>query len=65
MSCRKSKLKHIDCKQEWVKTLRNKDIFVPVHVDTEVNIADFFTKILSAPRFKTLRDMFMISQKLD
>ena len=45
--------------------LRNKDIVVPVHVDTEVNIADFFTKILSAPRFKTLRDMFMISRKLD
>ena len=45
--------------------LRNKDIVVPVHVDTEVNVTDFFTKILPAPRFKTLRDMFMISQKLN
>ena len=64
-TCKKSKLKHIDCRQEWVKMLRNKDIVVPVHVDTEVNIADFFTKILSAPRFKTLRDMFMIPRKLN
>ena len=27
----KTKLKHIDCCQEWVKTLRNRDIMTPVH----------------------------------
>ena len=32
----KTKPKHIDCRQEWVRTLRNRDIMTPVHdiVDT-------------------------------
>ena len=56
----KSKLKHIDCRQEWVLTLRDNNIIVPQHVDTEFNIADIFTKILARPTFVKLRDMFMV-----
>mgnify|MGYP001278094828 FL=1 len=59
-SVKKSKLKHIDCRQEWVKTLRDKDIVTPVHVHTDLNTADFFTKILSQPKFTDIRDRFMV-----
>jgi hypothetical protein len=56
----KSKLKHIDTRQEWVQILRNKDILVPVHVDTKLNIADIFTKILSKEDFYFLRGLIMM-----
>ena len=55
----RSKLKHIDVRQEWVKTLRDKNLIKPVHVNTKVNIADILTKILTALDFIRLRDMIM------
>ena len=58
-SAYKSMLKHIDARQEWVRMLRNKDILRPVHVDTKLNVADLFTKILSTGDFKRLGDMIM------
>ena len=58
-SCFKSKLKHIDCRQGWVKTLRDKDILQAVHVHTDDNFADIFTKILSVAVFKRLRDRML------
>ena len=56
----KTKLKHIDCRQEWVKTIRDKSIVTPVHVHTDLNTADFFTKILSPAKFLDIRDRFMV-----
>ena len=61
----KSKLKHIDCRQEWVKVLRDKNICIPVHVDTQVNLADMFTKILDATTFERLRSMIMYRLELN
>jgi hypothetical protein len=58
----KSKLKHIDARQEWVRTLRNKDVLIPKHVDTQSNVADIFTKILAPSTFIKLRDMVMIEK---
>ena len=55
----KSKLKHIDCRKEWVGMLRDRKICTPVHVDTKLNLADFFTKILPLTDFVTLRKMIM------
>ena len=55
----KSKLKHIDCRQEWVKTLRDKSIMTPVHVDSKDNLADLFTKILNCETFTRIRDAIM------
>ena len=52
----KTRLKHIDQRQQWVKVLRDKNISEPVHVPTEFNLADLFTKILPPHRFKLLRD---------
>ena len=51
----KSKLKHIDCRQEWMKILRNRSICTPVHVDTKDNLADLFTKLLPMGDFERLR----------
>ena len=60
-TAQKTKLKHIDCRQEWVQTLRDKSIMVPAYVPSEENVADILTKILGPQDlvFTTLRDMFM------
>ena len=55
----KTKLKHIDVRQKWVQTLRDKSILRPIHVDTKDNSADLFTKILGKQDFIRLRDMIM------
>jgi len=55
----KTNLKHIDVRQKWVQTLRDKSILRPVHVDTKDNVADLFTKILGKQDFIRLRDMVM------
>jgi len=55
----KSKLKHIDCRQHWVKTLRDKNIVIPRHVDTRDNLADIFTKILDKHTFQKLFSRLM------
>jgi hypothetical protein len=59
-SAQRTKLKHIDCRQEWVRMLRDKDICNPVHVDTKKNLADIFTKILPKADFERLRDSCMV-----
>ena len=52
----KTKLKHnvIDCKQEWVRMIRDKTILKPVHVESALNLADLFTKILDRATFERL-----------
>jgi hypothetical protein len=59
-SVNRSKLKHIDCRQEWVKMLRDKNILKPVHVDINDNLADIFTKILTPQDFIRLRNQMMM-----
>jgi hypothetical protein len=61
----KSKLKHNDCRQEWVQTLRNKKIVTPVHCPSKDNLADLFTKILPAYDFIRLRDQMMVTVPQD
>ena len=58
-SAGKTKLKHIDCRQEWVQTLRDKKIVKAEHVPTKENIADLMTKILDIKTFTYLRDKCM------
>jgi hypothetical protein len=43
----RSKLKHINRRQHWVKVVRNTSILVAEHVNTKDNVADVFTKILN------------------
>ena len=59
-SCKKSKLKHIDCRQEWVQVLRDKDILKCVHIPRTENLADLFTKILDLGDFIRQRGTIMI-----
>ena len=54
-----TKLKHIDVRQKWVQTLRDKNILRLVHVDTKDNSANLFTTILGKQDFIRLRDMVM------
>ena len=58
-SALKTKLKHIDCRQEWVQTLRDRGIMDPVWIPTKDNLADLFTKILPLQDFIRLRDQIM------
>ena len=58
----KSKLKHIDVRQNWVQTLRNKSIVNTVHVPSEENNAGMFTKILRAELFTKFRDNTMFKR---
>jgi len=55
----RSRLRHIDCRMEWVKAIRNQDIMTAVHVSSELNLADLFTKILATDRFQYLRNRMM------
>ena len=63
-NAKKTKLKHIDARQECVKVLRDKSILVPVHVPTKLNLADMFTKILTVPEFIRLRNMIIVQPRL-
>ena len=58
-SAQKTKLKHIDFRQEWVQTLRNRGMMTPQHVDSAENLADILTKILGPQVFQVLRAMCM------
>ena len=65
-SAHKTKLKHngIDCRQEWVRTLRSRDIMTPVHVDSELDDADLFTKILARGPFEKARNRVMVEHNV-
>ena len=63
-SAHKTKLKHIDCRQEWVRKLRDRDIMTPVHVDSKDNDADLFTKILSREPFEMVRNRIMVEHNV-
>ena len=62
---RRSKLKHIDVRQQWVEWLRDKDLVNLTHVDTKLNLADFFTKLLDVDTFVRLRSMMMVDRPID
>ena len=57
-------MKHIDCAQNWVpvRILRDKTICIPARVNTDDDLADMFTKILSVDRFRTLRSLLMFER---
>ena len=58
-NAQKTKLKHIDTRQHWVRCLRDKNLMKPAHVPTEDNLADIFTKILPTHIFLRLRDQLL------
>ena len=62
---RRSKLKHIDVRQQWVEWLRDKGLVKLSHVSTKSNPADFFTKILDYDTFNHLRSIMMLEKPID
>ena len=62
---RRSKLKHIDVRQSWVEWLRDKSLVNLSHVDTKLNLADFFTKRLDLENFTRLRSMMVVDRPID
>lgn len=57
----KSRLGHIDRRQQWLEVLRDSGLITCIHVDTENNIADIFTKILDKQTFERLRNLVMFA----
>jgi hypothetical protein len=49
-----TRMKHIDVRLNWVLQMRDTQIAIPVHIASEHNLADLFTKILAKPRFTFL-----------
>ena len=49
-SGKRSKMRHIDCRQRWVQALRDHSLVTLQKVDTNDNLADLFTKILGPLR---------------
>ena len=58
-NAKRSKLRHIDCRQEWVKIIRDRSVCIPIHVASEDNLADIFTKILTDKIFEEIRDQIL------
>ena len=56
----RSRMKHIDQRQAWVRQLRDASITKAHKVGTNDNLADLFTKALKGASFTTLRDQFMV-----
>jgi hypothetical protein len=55
----KSRLRHVDARQEWVRTLRDSNLVKTVRVDTTENISDMFTKALPLVTFLGFRKQLM------
>ena len=61
-TCFRSRMKHIDCAQEWVRMLRDRAICLPTWVGTDDNLADIFTKIPSVKKFHIMRGRIMVER---
>ena len=64
-SAAKTRLKHIDCRQEFVRLLRDRKIVRPVHVLSKENLADLMTKILPRPTFEYLVSKCFVKYKYE
>ena len=55
----KSRLRHVDARQEWVQVLRDSNLVKAIHVDTTANLSDLFTKALDLATFIRFRKQLM------
>ena len=58
-TCLKTKMKHIDVRQTWIRIIRDASIALPHHIKSVNNYADIFTKILLKIAFTRIRDKLM------
>ena len=61
---KRSKIRHIDARQDWVRAMRDSKICKLWKVHTLENESDLLTKIHDPDQFERLRDRFMVFQKL-
>ena len=52
-------MRHIDVRQQWVKSLRDSTQIVGVKIQTDLNLADIGTKLLGTNTFTSLRDRLL------
>jgi hypothetical protein len=57
-----TKLRHIDQRQHWVQALRNTGLIKARHGDTELNLADIFTKALQGKAFRSQPTAFILTR---
>ena len=62
---RRSKLKRKDVRQSWVEWLRDNSLVNLSHVESKLNLADFFTKLLDLENFTRLRSMMVVDRPID
>jgi hypothetical protein len=58
-SGKKTKIRHIDQRMEWVQELKDMDLFEWVHVRSAINKADIMTKVLEASKFYEAMDWIL------
>ena len=61
---RRSKLRHIDVRQQWVVQLRDAEVCRLVKVDTKEKLADPFTKLFTGEEHARLRELYMFEQQM-
>ena len=61
---RRSKLRHIDVRQQWVAQLQDAEVCKLIKVDTKENLADPFTKMFTGDEHARLREPYMFKQKM-
>ena len=59
---KRSKIRHIDARQDWAGVMRDSNICKLWKVDTKENESDLLTKIHEADQFERLRDRCMVFQ---
>ena len=47
----KTKMKHIDVRQNWIRIIRDLSVAQPMHCRSEANIADYLTKIFPGTKW--------------
>ena len=52
-------MKYIDLREGWVRQLRDRGLTTLVKVDGQMNVADFFTKILGKTKFQQFAGQMM------
>ena len=61
---KRSKIRHIDARQDWVRATRDDSICKLWKVDTKENESDLLTKIHEADQFERLRDRCMVFRQI-
>lgn len=54
-TCKRSKLKHIDVRQQWVRIMRDYKKVVVKHISGKLNVSDLLTKVHAKHEFVRLR----------